>query len=222
MSDREALQSFLEKWQQAWPEWTIAEVFLPAKQHELARAWLALVGELADAAWSGEDATPGAAKLAWWAEELQGWSRGGRRHPLGMVLQKQAVAWADLGALLPALAASRTLTGDLSSAVIALEPVARRLMEAAEQLFQCKTPAEAQDIAVLLLMQRALRMPASGVHGALTASGVLQQPRLDAGTRVERLQAVLLRERLRQRARGLETAGSRWRCLWQCWRAARD
>src|SRR3546814_21010240 len=62
-------------------------VFLPDAQRETAFAWFALAQELTDAAWSAADAPPGLAKLAWWNEELQGWAKGARRHPLGAVLQ---------------------------------------------------------------------------------------------------------------------------------------
>src|SRR3546814_2770338 len=74
---------FTAKWRTRWPEWSIGVVFLPGAQRETAFAWFALVQELTDAAWSGADATPGLAKLAWWNEELQGWAKGARRHPLG-------------------------------------------------------------------------------------------------------------------------------------------
>src|SRR3546814_17348272 len=78
---------FTAKWRTRWPEWSIGMVFLPDAQRETAFAWFALVQELTDAAWSGADATPSLAKLAWWNEELQGWAQGARRNTLGAVLQ---------------------------------------------------------------------------------------------------------------------------------------
>src|SRR3546814_18341740 len=81
---------FTAKWRTRWPEWSIGMVFLPDAQRETAFAWFALVPELTDAAWSGADATPGLAKLAWWNEELPGWAKGARRHPLGAVLQPRS------------------------------------------------------------------------------------------------------------------------------------
>ncbi|HEU0307199.1 MAG TPA: phytoene/squalene synthase family protein, partial [Lysobacter sp.] len=93
MSDREAIGSFIDKWRARWPEWTVAEVFVPREQRDSTLAWMALLQELTDAAWGGSDPRPGEAKLGWWAEELQGWSRGIRRHPLGQVLQKFPVPW---------------------------------------------------------------------------------------------------------------------------------
>ena len=76
MSEADALRGFLGKWEAQWPEWRVAEAFVPVPQRELAQAWFALREELAEAAWGGEDARPGDAKLSWWAEELDGWSRG--------------------------------------------------------------------------------------------------------------------------------------------------
>ena len=37
MSDREALQAFFDKSQTEWPEWALAEVFVPVSQREVAR-----------------------------------------------------------------------------------------------------------------------------------------------------------------------------------------
>jgi hypothetical protein len=213
-------QDMLDKWQAHWPEWAVAEVFIPAPQRELARAWLALRGEWADAAWAGEDPTPGLAKLAWWQEELQGWARGAYRHPLGRLLQKQPVAWAALAAALPQLAASRSQQGDLGSAVRALEGVAQGLAALAAGLFGV-APAEAQDVAVTLLAERALRLPPSGVQGALSANGLLALPRMADASRPERIHAALLRGRLQLRAQGRSGAVPHWRALWACWRAAR-
>src|SRR3546814_3540085 len=91
--------------------WSIGVVFLPGAQRETAFAWFALVQELTDAAWSGADATPGLAKLAWWNEELQGWAKGARRHPLGAVLQPLSAPWTPLAASLLSLQASREQIG---------------------------------------------------------------------------------------------------------------
>ena len=50
MSEREALQGFLDKWRAQWPEWAVAEVFVPEAQRECVQAWLALREPLADLA----------------------------------------------------------------------------------------------------------------------------------------------------------------------------
>lgn len=221
MSARAPYRDVLDKWQAHWPEWTVAEAFIPAAQRELARGWLALRGEWADAAWAGEDPTPGMAKLAWWQEELRGWARGAYRHPLGQLLHKQPVAWAALADALPQLATSRSVQGDLGSAVRGLESAAQGLAELAAALFG-GVPAEPQDVAVTLLAERALRLPPSGVQGALSASGLLALPPLADASRPERLHASLLRMRLQRRAAGREGARSRWRVLLASWRAARS
>src|SRR5690606_19399290 len=103
----EGPDSFLDKWRARWPEWTLAEVFVPAPQREAVVAWLALRQELLDAAWGGSDPRPGEAKLGWWQEELEAWQRGMRRHPLGKLLQPREAPWAMLAAALPLLAATR-------------------------------------------------------------------------------------------------------------------
>ena len=123
MSDPVATE-FIGKWRARWPEWAIAEVFLPASQREPAQAWFALLQELGDAAWGGEDPRPGEAKLAWWTEELEGWGRGARRHPLGQVLMARAASWAALAAALPTLHASRERPQDTTAAVGGIAPFA--------------------------------------------------------------------------------------------------
>ena len=59
MSDVDSLAGFTEKWRARWPEWRVAEVFVPVEQRERAIAWFALRQELADAAWGGNDPRPG-------------------------------------------------------------------------------------------------------------------------------------------------------------------
>src|SRR5690606_1453218 len=100
---------FIAKWQARWPEWGIATAFVPAAQRDTAFAWFALLQELTDAAWGGADPTPGLAKLAWGQEELGGWAKGARRHPLGKPLQSAPAPWLALGRALPDL---RALRGD--------------------------------------------------------------------------------------------------------------
>ena len=106
MSDSASLDSFVDKWRQRWPEWGLASVFVPAAQRGRLSAWLALLQELREAAWGGGDPTPGLAKLAWWQEELRGWEKGARRHPLGAVLQPRQAPWRALGLALPVMGVS--------------------------------------------------------------------------------------------------------------------
>ena len=144
MSDREALQGFTEKWLAQWPEWPVAEVFVPAEHRELARAWFSLRDELTEAAWGGDDPRPGEAKLGWWAEELDGWSRGARRHPLGLALQPLPAPWTNLAECLPALRASRERPRDLDDALFSLEPYAEAVAGVSQRLFDAQTPAPSQ------------------------------------------------------------------------------
>lgn len=134
-NDPAALDSFLAKWRQRWPEWGVAEVFVPAPQRAPALAWASLLQELGDAAWGGRDPRPGEAKLAWWGEELQGWSRGARRHPLGATLQRQSADWSALAATLPGLRASRERPRDHAEAFATLEPFATAVAAAEQRLF---------------------------------------------------------------------------------------
>lgn len=228
MSEVAALDGFISKWQARWPEWVAAEPFIAAGHRARARAWLALRDELLDAAWSGDDARPGEAKLVWWAEELDGWSRGARRHPLGSALQKIPAPWSNLAACLPALRASRERPHDLEDAMFALEPYAEALAGIAQHLFDTEYPAPARNVVVSLLAERLLRAPDTStplgdidVRG--WARGLLAHwPPPGDGTLPGRIHAALLRERLQRYASGRAPAVSRLQALLIAWRAARS
>lgn len=121
--------AFVAKWRGAWPEWQLVERFVPADMRARAEAWEALQFEWQEAAWGGADARPGEAKLLWWAEELTGWSRGLRRHPLGALLQREAAPWSEIARVLPSLA-DRNPPADAMSAWSSLAPLAAVLAAA--------------------------------------------------------------------------------------------
>lgn len=249
MSDDQALSSFADKWRARWPEWRVAEAFIPQVERERALAWFALRQELTDAAWSGSDPAPGEAKLAWWAEELDGWSRGRRRHPLGVALQHLPVRWELLVACLPALRASREREGDTARAIDVLEPFAEAVAGIAATLYASRTPAPARSVVIGLLAERLLvqgdaavplqaarrfesrqgetgRGADPGDHAVARAwaDELLQAwPPPHDGSIAGRIHAALLRDRLRAFSGG--TAPARplppWRTLFSAWRAAR-
>ncbi|MGV8944193.1 phytoene/squalene synthase family protein [Thermomonas sp.] len=227
MSDREALQGFTDKWLAKWPEWPVAEVFVPAARRERARAWFSLRDELSEAAWGGDDPRPGDAKLGWWAEELDGWSRGGRRHPLGLALQAVPAPWAELAACLPALRAGRDRPADMQTALFTLEPYAEALAGAAQCLFDAPTPAPSRSVVLSLLAERLLRYPDHATPlGDLDARGwarkLLQQwPPPSQGSCPGRIHAALVRGRLQRFAAGRPPMLPHLSALARAWQAAR-
>ena len=227
MSETDALRGFLGKWEAQWPEWKVAEAFVPASQRERAQAWFALREELAEAAWGEGDARPGDAKLGWWVEELDGWSRGIRRHPLGLTLQKLPAPWANLAACLPALRASRERPQGLVPAMFALEPYAEALAGVAQYLFESATPAPARNVVLSLLAERVLRHPdAATPLGDLDVRGwarglLAQWPTPAQGSRPGRIHAAIVRGRLQRFAGGKPVPMSRPGVLLTAWRAAR-
>ncbi len=227
MSEREALQGFTDKWLAQWPEWTVAEVFVPAERRELARAWFSLREELTEAAWGGDDPRPGEAKLGWWMEELDGWTRGARRHPLGLALQPMPAPWTNLAACLPALRASRERPRDLDAALFSMEPYAEALAGVAQQLFDAQAPAPSKSVVISLLAERLLRHPDHTTPlGDLDARGwagkLLQQwPPPGQGTCAGRIHAALVRGRLQRFAVGKTPVLPRLSALASAWRAAR-
>jgi hypothetical protein len=220
VSDQAALDAFLDKWRARWPEWRIAEVFVPARERATTLAWLALRQELADAAWDGADPRPGAAKLAWWSDELHGWADGRRRHPLGIALQRIPAPWGVLADALPALAASRDVAPALAPFAAAAAAVSQAIADGGSAA--TGTDAQAGALAASLPAVRALA--GEGAPGAARAL-LAAWPGRPAGTRAECIFAALARPRLE----GLAKAGnahrpghSHWRTLLTAWRAGRS
>lgn len=221
MTDHASLDSFLDKWRAQWPEWRVAEAFLPASQRQRAYAWLALRGELAEAAWGGSDPTPGAAKLGWWEEELHGWSRGARRHPLGLALQKLPVDWPRLAAGIPSLRASRSPEGERAAALAGLLPYAEAVAALSAGIFEAR-PAGAAAVAEALLAEWVQLLPQRGVPAAGTdIPSLLALPRLAGGARAERIQSGLVRARLQRLAAGRSGPVPALPALLAAWRSAR-
>jgi hypothetical protein len=237
MSDAQALAAFLDKWRQRWPEWSVAEVFVPATQRQAAVAWFALLQELTDAAWGGTDPRPGEAKLGWWAEELHGWSQRRRRHPLGIVLQPVEALWTGVALSLPALRAAREPAVGREQAMTTLRPVADAVAEVGRALFA--DDANGASVESLLarhllvrgdaaapLSVRARLGDGSGEHALARAwaTELLGAWAPDAAMpRAERVFAALLRARLQRISGGgapAEPTG-RMSALWRAWRAAR-
>ena len=240
----EALQAFIAKWRVRWPEWSLAEVFVPRPQRLVALAWAALQQELMDAAWGGSDARPGEAKLLWWQEELHGWSLGRRRHPLGEALQRQRAPWGDLGAALPTLQDSRERPSDAAEAFERLLPLATAAAAIEQALFADAPFAEefpgeppARLLAATWLQARlartgALAAPLSAlarhprdddpdaVETAWRQELVRAWPAAGQATRPRRLWAAIARARI---ARGsADQPLAAWPALWTAWRAARN
>ncbi|HEY0661512.1 MAG TPA: phytoene/squalene synthase family protein [Lysobacter sp.] len=237
MSDSEAtaLASFTDKWRARWPEWAVAEAFVPHAHRATAVAWAALLQELTDAAWGGDDPRPGEAKLAWWIEELQGWAQGRRRHPLGSALQRQVAPWAQLAATLPSLRDSRERAVDFDDARGHLEAFASAIAAVESGLFAGHEPVRSDDlmpIVASLLQARLehhpgdavpLRVLAQAGEGDATslwgAELLLHWPLATSTIRPRRLWAALARARLQcgNTTRPLPS----WRALWVAWRGAR-
>ncbi len=225
-----ALEDFLGKWRGRWPEWRIAQVFVAESERGTAEAWFALLQEWTDAAWAGDDPTPGFAKLAWWQEELSGWSKGLRRHPLGRVLQKRPAPWATLAVALPALQAVR----EPLRAWAPPQPLTAQLQPLAAVIADCErvllSPEVASDAAhqadtFLLFAMHALwhrDEPADAQPMQAWARQLASTAPQRAGTRPRRIHDALSHARLRRvAAAGEVSALSPAVALWRAWRAAR-
>ncbi len=220
MNDGSAsLDSFIDKWRQRWPEWGVMAVFVPQPQRATVAAWFALLQELRDAAWAGSDPAPGLAKLAWWQEELRGWSRGARRHPLGEALQKLDAPWGDLGGSLSVLPATRSPASQADD-TMALEAFSHSLLACERSLFGGDVPTP-RDVAAAVALLRGERALAQGDReGAAALAG----PEVAmAVSRPRRLQQAVVQGRLRQFASGQgQSRLPALRLLFTGWRVARQ
>ncbi len=229
-----ALADFLAKWRGRWPEWSIAEVFVPADQRDVALAWATLQQELVDAAWGGSDPIPGKAKLGWWQEELSGWTRGARRHPLATVLQAFPAPWQSLAHALPALADARERPASVAAAFDTLAPFASAVAQVDNALFDTRAvPGDERVVAANLLNWRMahegdggvpldmLARAADGDPVAVWAAELRRQwPTTRSGAPVRRIWSALARERLA--THGATAPLPAVKTLWTAWRSARD
>lgn len=230
------IDGFVGKWRARWPEWPLAEVFVAPEHRPIALAWAALQQELLDAAWGGRDARPGELKLAWWMEELQGWTQGRRRHPLGRVLQRTVAPWALLAAVLPALGRSRERPLDADDAFASVRAVAEAAAAVEHTLFGGPEGAATSElIGATWLATRArsadddaaVPLALLGRDGDGNRSRASWRAELRAhwprdgrdAPRVRCLWAALARLRLAEPDDRVPRAP---RVLWQAWRAARN
>lgn len=223
-SPADEVSGFVAKWRGAWPEWALVEGFLPAGERARVDAWHALQFELQEAAWRSADARPGEAKLGWWMEELDGWSQGRRRHPLGAVLQRQAAPWQALATALPSLALTRERAADAQAASSALAPVASAVADVEAALFGAERGVDAVDAS--WQHARLARHVASAVPraygddaGAWARALLARWPSARGLARSRRLVLALAKARL---ARGDAAAPlPPWSAVWAGWRGAR-
>ena len=220
------LNDFLSKWRGRWPEWRIAQVFVAESQREIAEAWFALLQEWTDAAWAGDDPTPGFAKLVWWQDELLGWSKGAHRHPLGRVLQKQSAQWATLAAALPALQAVREPLRAWTAPqmlMTSLQPLAVVIAEIERVLFAPETAFVPDAFALLAMHALWHRDDAAAVAQAKAwAQQLISTAPQRAGSRPRRIHDALIHARLKRvAANGEVSALLPATALWRSWRAAR-
>ncbi|KRA52561.1 phytoene synthase [Pseudoxanthomonas sp. Root65] len=233
MSDSAALDSFLDKWRARWPEWSVAEVFVAPARRDIAVAWFALLQEFDDVLNVSGDPMPADAKLAWWSEELRGWSAQRSRHPLGRRLEPVRAAWSALGDALPALVAARETPSSGEAAFAALAGYGAAVA-AVEAEVLGRAPATDAVVAQVLAARladlgasavpTAFRQPDDGAAVPAWATDLLR--RWDGrreGARERRVLAAYMRGRVVRLARqGVPAAlPSRPVLLFAGWRAAR-
>ena len=221
MTQPTALDNFLDKWRERWPEWPVVETFVPAAQRELVLAWFALLQEFEDAMNIAGDPLPADAKLGWWSEELRDWSRQRSRHPLGRLLEPRTAPWDDLAEALPVLGALREPWPDTDTAFLRMQPLANAIAGIEAALFGGRgDAATTRAIAAQWLSTRVL---GAGQGNDLAVLLERWPARIPSASLPRRLWASLARGRVQSRARFGDKPQriSRLRLLWRGWNAAR-
>jgi len=222
-----ALDSFLDKWRERWPEWAFVERFVDEADRARSVAWFALLQEFDDMLNASGDTTPQDAKLAWWGEELRSWDSQRSRHPLGRLLEPVRAPWSQLADALPDLIPARERPADAAQARSMLARYAAAVAAVEAAMFNSKaSPAAADAFATqtlaLRVQEQAAAVPQAFANEmewdkALQASW----PSRVAGPRPRRIYAVLARGRQQARIRGGEYQPSPAGLLWRSWWAAR-
>jgi len=223
-----ALDSFLDKWRDRWPEWTFVERFVDEADRARSVAWFALLQEFDDILNATGDTTPQDAKLAWWGEELRSWAAQRSRHPLGRVLEPVRAPWDQLADALPSLIAARAKPSDAAQARSELSAYAAAVAAVEAQMFnEPLLPNAADAVLTQMLALRVQELDGAAVPHAVADDVqwqkqlLAQWPARVAGTRVRRLYASLARGRQQARLKGGEYQPSPAALLWRSWWAAR-
>ena len=240
MTTPTALDSFLDKWRSRWPEWAVAEVFVPEERRATTLAWFALLQEFDDILNIAGDPLPADAKLGWWGTELRDWSGHRSRHPLGRLLEPVPAPWSALADALPALVAARERPVDGAAALASLAGYAQAVAEV-EAAVLGGAPPQPRAIAAQVLATRLAEAGLQAVPRARQPSDTestaarerAQRDWADellaawqaraGGAPARRMWAAFARHRLDQFARGRVPQPGRQplRLLWRAWRAAR-
>ncbi|RBD41556.1 phytoene/squalene synthase family protein [Xanthomonas oryzae] len=225
MSQSSALDSFLDKWRTRWPEWSVAEPFIPQLQRPLAAAWFALLQEWEDIMNIAGDPLPADAKLAWWQQELRDWSNQRSRHPLGRVLEPVRAPWAALADTLPAMQTARVQPQSLQQALGTLHAFAEAVVAVEAVLFARTQPGDGAAVAVQWLDARQRVAGDSAAPGGVATAAwriqLLQAwPRKVALARPHRVWSRLERLRLQRALSGRTAYPPPLQQVWHSWRAA--
>ncbi|CAE6776407.1 squalene/phytoene synthase family protein [Xanthomonas arboricola] len=225
MSQSSALDSFLDKWRTRWPEWSVAEPFIPEPQRRLTAAWFALLQEWEDIMNIAGDPLPADAKLAWWQQELRDWSQQRSRHPLGRVLEPVPAPWAQLADTLPAMQDARAQPQSLQQALARLRAFAEAVVGVEAALFARTRPGDATAVALQWLDARQRVVGDSAAPGDMTLAAWRTQllrawPRKPALARPHRVWSRLARLRLQRELAGKAAYPPPVQQLWHSWRAA--
>lgn len=226
-----ALATHVDKWHQRQPEMAVAEVFVPAAQRPLFRAWGALGNELLEACFEVADAGVARTKLAWWVQDLS--AGEGARHPLARALRAAgagevpATLWRDflLHATPLCAVAPESDDSDVDADLERLRPLAQALAVIEASVLGVAVDASADALAVHLYARRHLwRQSTADAALRPRAQRLLERFTVGGSSVLAACRARADRRRLRRLARHGDPQRARershWQTLWDSWRAA--
>ncbi|MEO6171736.1 MAG: hypothetical protein ABIP02_01325 [Arenimonas sp.] len=154
-SQQEGLQHFVSKWYAREPEMQFAEVFVPASQKQLFRAWGALLHEVKHTLFELSDTNVTQIKTAWWADEFQRLAQAQPRHPVTHTLTDIPASWTTLSSsLFTVIETASERSSDTEQAIANFLPFANALVAIEDKLFSAKSSSPAENVAVHCLLHR--------------------------------------------------------------------
>ena len=217
----------LQKWWERWPEWTIAEVFLPAPQRLIAVAWFSVLMEWEDLLDQRRERNIVSARLRWWQDELAQWSEQHTSHPLAPLLAAIDAPWKQLAHGLSDLEAIHTVPPSFALARMAIARLLDAIVAIEMRLFPGECPCDPD---ALLLHWLAARCGGGeeGIPEGMSMDGwrlalLHAWPERPPGGRARRLLSALARKRFAstvQPGHSLTSVTGRIHLLWRCWRVA--
>lgn len=223
--DSEVLQSYLDSWRRDWPEWSIAERFIPQSLRTVAQAWFAVQQQWEGLLPAASESMATAAKQAWWKHEIDNWQQGQALHPLGSVLCVITAPWAQLATTMTCLQTLQCTSADVRHGYQELWAMIHALATIDNHLFGRTVSSDPQALLIQWLDARRRRGGAGASPPGQTADQWRQQlltmwPNKPSLARPRRIWLALIRRRIQDPLISQRSRGDVFVQLWRSWQVA--